>query len=190
MRNAQWDIDTVVRAIAPNIVFWKTSYRCFAFETYVACEIFEDFNDDEEVYVQMFNQFKNMKSLSTMQLLKENPRSVFEEFTRSKYMQLVHSKMEASLYGNLSQQKTLNTISSLNQRKTLNTWQFPETAFFGAFTEMASRFSEVYMESVTDEAFGCGGELRVAFTVVPGFKIEETELQNQIVRGKTECSQQ
>ncbi|KAI3498647.1 hypothetical protein L1887_34424 [Cichorium endivia] len=194
MGNAHWDIDAAVRAIAPNIVFSKSSYRCFAFESYVAREIFEGFNDDEEEdRVQMFNQFKKMKSLSTTQLLKENPRSAFGKFTRSKYMRLVHPKMEASLYGNLS------------QRKTLNTWQFPETAFFGAFTEMArrvwvlrclaasfekevsvfqvrkgSRFSEVYMESVTDEAFGGGGELRVAFTVVPGFKIGETVVQSQV----------
>ncbi|KAI3503112.1 hypothetical protein L1887_31548 [Cichorium endivia] len=86
MRKAQWDIEASERAIAPNIIFWKSSYKCFALETYVAREIFEGFNDDEEVCVQMFNQFKNMKSLSTVQLLKENPRSVFGKFTRSKYL--------------------------------------------------------------------------------------------------------
>ncbi|KAI3736939.1 hypothetical protein L2E82_26928 [Cichorium intybus] len=43
-----------------------------------------------------------------------------------------------------------------------------------------SRFSEVYMESVTDEAFSGGGELRVAFTVVLGFKIGETVVQSQV----------
>ncbi|KAJ0443723.1 putative protein gravitropic in the light 1 [Helianthus annuus] len=110
-------------------------------------------------------------------------------------MRLVHPKMEASLYGNLS------------QRKTLNTWQYPDTVFFGAFTEMARRvwvlrclaaafekevsvfmvrkgcrFSEVFMESVTDEAVvtGGGGEVRVGFTVVPGFKIGDTVVQSQV----------
>ncbi|KVH96788.1 protein GRAVITROPIC IN THE LIGHT 1-like [Cynara cardunculus var. scolymus] len=201
MGNAHWDIDAAVKAIEPNVVFSKLSYRCFAIESYVAREMFVGFNDDDdeeevEDRFQSFNHFKKMKSLTTTQLLKENPRSAFGKFTRAKYMRLVHPKMEASLYGNLS------------QRKTLNTWQFPDTAFFGAFTEMARRvwvlrclasafdkevsvfevrkgcrFSEVYMEAVTDEAFSggqSGDELRVAFTVVPGFKIGETVVQSHV----------
>lgn len=202
MGNAHWDIDAAVKAIEPNVVFSKSSYRCFAIESYVAREMFVGFNDDdedeeeEEDRFQWFNHFKKMKSLTTTQLLKENPRLAFGKFTRAKYMRLVHPKMEASLYGNLS------------QRKTLNAWQFPDTAFFGAFTEMARRvwvlrclaaafdkevsvfevrkgcrFSEVYMESVTDEAFSggqSGDELRVAFTVVPGFKIGETVVQSHV----------
>nr|XP_043625473.1 protein GRAVITROPIC IN THE LIGHT 1-like [Erigeron canadensis] len=193
MVNAHWDIDAAVKAIEPNVVFSKQSYKCFAIESYVTREMFDGFNenDDNEDRFQWFNRFKKMKSISTMQVLKENPRSAFGKFTRAKYMRLVHPKMEASLYGNLS------------QRKTLNTWQFPDTAFFSAFTEMARRvwvlrclaggfekevsvfqvrkgcrFSEVYMESVTDD--GGGEDLRVAFTVVPGFKIGDTVVQSQV----------
>ncbi|KAL8228072.1 hypothetical protein R6Q57_015656 [Mikania cordata] len=199
MINAHWDIDAAVRAIEPDVVFPKSSYRCFAIESYVTGEMFEGFSsgDGEDDRNQWFNRFKKMKSLSTVELLSENPKSAFGKFVRSKYMRLVHPKMEASLYGNLS------------QRKTLNTWQFPATVFFTAFTEMARRvwvlrclaeaigedvsvfrarkscrFSEVFMESVTDEAFAGGGDagggLRVAFTVVPGFKIGEMVVQSQV----------
>ncbi|KAK9051634.1 hypothetical protein SSX86_028262 [Deinandra increscens subsp. villosa] len=200
MINAHWDIDSTVKAIDPTVVFPEPSYRCFAIESYVAREMFDGFNDgddDGEDRFQWFNRFKKMKSLTTVQLVTENPRSAFGKFTRAKYMRLVHPKMEASLYGNLS------------QRKTLNAWQFPDTVFFSAFTEMArrvwvlrclaaafekevsvfqvkkgSRFSEVFMESVTADAFAGGGEfgseLRVAFTVVPGFKIGETVVQSQV----------
>ncbi|KAJ9535390.1 hypothetical protein OSB04_un001495 [Centaurea solstitialis] len=204
MVNAHWDIEAAVKVIEPNVVFSKSSYRCFAIESYVTREMFVGFNDNDEVVPEeegaerfrWFDRFKKMKSLTTAQLMKEDPRSDFGRFARAKYMRLVHPKMEASLYGNLS------------QRKTLNTWQFPDTAFFGAFTEMARRvwvlrclaaafdkevgvfevrrgcrFSEVYMESVTDEAFGVGqgsDGLRVAFTVVPGFKIGETVVQSHV----------
>ncbi|XP_035841428.1 protein GRAVITROPIC IN THE LIGHT 1 [Helianthus annuus] len=177
MINAHWDIDAAVQAIDPTIIFAKPAYS----------------NSNNKV--RWFNRFKRMKSVTTQQLLKENPKSIFGKFTRAKYMRLVHPKMEASLYGNLS------------QRKTLNTWQYPDTVFFGAFTEMArrvwvlrclaaafekevsvfmvrkgSRFSEVFMESVTDEAVvtGGGGEVRVGFTVVPGFKIGDTVVQSQV----------
>ncbi|KAK1424835.1 hypothetical protein QVD17_20174 [Tagetes erecta] len=196
MINAHWDIDAAVRAIDPSIGFAKLSYRCFAIESYVNREMFDGFNndgdgDEGEDRFQWFNRFKKMKSLTALELMNENPKSAFGKFTRSKYMRLVHPKMEASLYGNLS------------QRKTLNTWQFPETVFFGAFMEMTRRvwvlrclaaaigkevsvfqvkkgcrFSEVFMESVTDEVFT--GDVRVAFTVVPGFKIGETVVQSQV----------
>ncbi|XP_071709447.1 protein GRAVITROPIC IN THE LIGHT 1 [Rutidosis leptorrhynchoides] len=193
MINAHWDMDVAVKAIEPNVTFSKASYKCFAIESYIAREMFDGFNDNDtnEDRYQWFNRFKKMKSTSTVQLLKESVRSAFGKFTRAKYMRLVHPKMEASLYGNLS------------QRKTLNTWQYPDTAFFSAFMEMSRRvwvlrclaaafdkevrvfqvrkgcvFSEVYMESVNDETFN--GEWRVGFTVVPGFKIGEAVVQSQV----------
>ncbi|KAI3717207.1 hypothetical protein L1987_68675 [Smallanthus sonchifolius] len=192
---AHWDIDAAVKAIEPDAIFPKSSYKCFAFESYVTREIFEGFgarsDEDEEDRIQNFDQFKKLKSSATIHLLKENPRSPFAKFTRAKYMRLVHPKMEFSFSGNLS------------QRKTLNSWQFPETEFFGAFAEMArrmwilrclalsfdekvgvfrvrkgSRFSDVYMENVV--ACDNNDELRVAFTVVPGFKIGEKVVQSQV----------
>ncbi|KAF2302990.1 hypothetical protein GH714_012339 [Hevea brasiliensis] len=143
-----------------------------------------------------FNKFKKLKSVNPRHYLNQNPTSSFARFTRAKYLKLVHAKMECSLFGNL------------NQRKLVNSGGFPDTAFFTAFIEMArrvwslnllafsfgedvsifqvsknSRFSEVYMESVTQESLlesdGVDADLRVDFTVVPGFKIGKTVMQSQ-----------
>jgi hypothetical protein len=112
--------------------------------------------------------------------------------------------MECSLFGNL------------NQRKLVNSGGYPDSAFFLAFAEMAkrvwtlhylafsfqenitifqvkknTRFSEVYMESVTEESVSTtsssvdsaesnSGEFRVVFTVVPGFKIGKTVIQSKV----------
>nr|DAD36931.1 TPA_asm: hypothetical protein HUJ06_007572 [Nelumbo nucifera] len=43
-----------------------------------------------------------------------------------------------------------------------------------------SRFSEVYMESVSNDAFLSSNNLLVAFTVIPGFKIGKTVIQCQV----------
>ncbi|KAL6561735.1 hypothetical protein OROMI_017336 [Orobanche minor] len=124
----------------------------------------------------------------------------FDGFCRDKYMRLVRPKMENSIFG------------SLEQRSLVGSGGFPETPLFYAFCEMAkdvwllhclalsfdpevsifqvskgSRFSEVYMESLNDEAIASSDDddddaigARVAFTVVPGFRIGKTVVQCQV----------
>ncbi|XVF18547.1 hypothetical protein REPUB_Repub11eG0031900 [Reevesia pubescens] len=126
------------------------------------------------------------------------PKSTFAKFCRTKYLQVVHPKMESSFFGNLS------------IRDMVSSYQFPDATFFIFFAEVAKRvwllhclafafepeasifqisrgcrFSEVYMESVAEEAFLSSditpeSEPRVAFTVVPGFRIGKTVIQCQI----------
>ncbi|KAL3643542.1 hypothetical protein CASFOL_014357 [Castilleja foliolosa] len=150
-----------------------------------------------EIYqrrVFFYDQFKKLRSVSVIHSLRQNPNSLFGRFLRSKYNQLVHPKKEFSFFGNL------------NQRKMVNGGEFPETEFFKTLAEMGrrvwllhclafsfanevsvfqvqrdSKFSEVYMESVTEEIFAAAAEggLRVAFTVVPGFKVGKTVVQSQ-----------
>ncbi|KAF7840349.1 protein GRAVITROPIC IN THE LIGHT 1 [Senna tora] len=150
-----------------------------------------------------FEKFKKLKSLNTKQYLTHNPNSSFAKFLKTKYTQVVHAKMECSFFGNL------------NLRKQVNSGGFPDSAFFVAFAEMAkrvwdlhwlamsfdeevsifqvkknSRFSEVYMECVTqlesvsesgEESAGSdAADLRVGFTVVPGFKMGKTVVQCQV----------
>lgn len=88
----------------------------------------------------------------------------------------------------------------------MNSGEYPETEFFKMFAEMGRRvwllhclafsfdhevgifqvkrdckFSEVYMESVAEDVFAAAaGGLRVAFTVVPGFKFRQTIVQSQV----------
>ena len=104
--------------------------------------------------------------------------------------------MESAFFGNTS------------HRNLVSEGGFPETTFFATFAEMAkrvwllhclafsfqpegtifqvskgSRFSEAYMETIAEEeaAFNTAEyDPRVAFTVVPGFKIGKTVIQSQV----------
>ncbi|KAL0352943.1 UNVERIFIED_CONTAM: hypothetical protein Sangu_0875600 [Sesamum angustifolium] len=210
MESANWDVEAAANAIQPDIVFSKRDHKAFAFESYVCREIFTGFNDPgfsihsndqstlpSEIHqrrVFFFEQFKKLRSASVVHFLKQNPNCLFGKFLKSKYLHLVHPKMEFSFSGNL------------NQRKVVNSGEYPETDFFKAFAEMGRRvwllhclafsfdhevsifqvkqkakFSEVYMESVTEEIFAAAeGGFRVAFTVVPGFKVGQTVVQSQV----------
>ncbi|KAI9127295.1 hypothetical protein K1719_001854 [Acacia pycnantha] len=225
MESAHWDLQAAAKFIHPQAVFSKSSH--IAFESFVCLTIFEGFNfpnfsvpnepiserkvphkQNQNLY---FEKFKKLKSLNPKQYLTHNPTSSFAKFLKSKYFQVVHAKMECSLFGNL------------NQRKQVNSGGFPDSVFFTSFAEMAkrvwdlhflalsfdeevsifqvrknSRFSEVYMECVnvaesdssvsesgSEEAAAAGGsggavELRVGFTVVPGFKVDKTVVQSQV----------
>ncbi|KAK4769977.1 hypothetical protein SAY87_030509 [Trapa incisa] len=145
-----------------------------------------------------FDQFKRLKSLNPKQFILQSPQSSFAKFTRAKYLVLVHAKMECSFFGNLSLRKVV-TGGGCPQ----------ELAFFTAFVEMCkriwvlhclafsmddevsifqakrgSRFSEVFMESVTEDVLSSedagNGDTRVGFTVVPGFKVGRNVVQCQV----------
>ncbi|KAF7803269.1 protein GRAVITROPIC IN THE LIGHT 1 [Senna tora] len=206
MESANWDLEAAVRFIHPHAVFAKPNHKSFAFESFVCLTLFEGFNypkfmaplekqhlhrHSQKLY---FEKFKKIRTLSPKQYLTQNPNSSFAKFLKFKYFQLVHAKMECSLFGNL------------NQRKLVNSGGFPDSSFFVAFAEMAkrvwdlhclgfsfdenvtvfqvknnTRFSEVYMESVSQDSVAAGdGELRVGFTVVPGFMIGKTVIQSQV----------
>ncbi|ESW31478.1 hypothetical protein PHAVU_002G241300 [Phaseolus vulgaris] len=215
MESAHWDLEAAVKFIHPNAVFAKPTHQSFAFESFVCITMFEGFNNPnfsvqedppqkhslQQGQSLYFDKFKMLKSLNPKQYLTHNRNSSFSKFLKSKYLQVVHAKMECSLFGNL------------NQRKVVNSGGYPDSAFFIAFAEMAkrvwtlhclalsfhddvtvfqvkknTRFSEVYMESVTEEPVSASGEssdsnhgeLRVGFTVVPGFKIGKTVIQSQV----------
>ncbi|KAH6773594.1 hypothetical protein C2S51_011998 [Perilla frutescens var. frutescens] len=209
MESANWDIEAAANAIQTDIIFSKRDHKAFAFESFVCREIFSGFNDPgfavqsgdqsapgeiDRRRVFFFEQFKILRAASAIHFLKQNPNSLFGKFLKSKYLQLVHPKMEFSFSGNL------------NQRKMVNSGEYQETEFFKAFAEMGrrvwllhslafsfdrevsifqvnrnSKFSEVYMESVTEDVFTTAdGGIRVAFTVVPGFKVGQTVVQSQV----------
>ncbi|KAK0579746.1 hypothetical protein LWI29_030827 [Acer saccharum] len=212
MESAQWDLESAARVIEPGVIFTKTSHRYFVFESFVCKTMFEGFNFpnfsppsvsqsfNRVSRDQYFNGFTKLKSVNVKHILAQKPNSSFANFLRSKYLQLVHAKMECSLFGNL------------NQRKLINAGGFPDSAFFTSFAEMARRvwllhclaysfdqevsifqvpkncrFSEVYMENVSDdsvfssEIVDSSVDFRVNFTVVPGFKIgTSTVIQCQV----------
>ncbi|KAL0406722.1 UNVERIFIED_CONTAM: protein GRAVITROPIC IN THE LIGHT 1 [Sesamum latifolium] len=207
MESAGWDLDAAAGSIQPGISFWQPNHICFAFEYFVCRQMFDGFDHphfstrieslpeaDKRRHL-FFDRFMELKSVRPVDYLAWKPKSTFAAFCRNKYLRLIHPKMEASLFGNL------------DQRNLVSSGELPETPFFLAFIEMAkriwllhclalsfdpevsifqaskgNRFSEVYMESLSDEAFfsSLESEPRVAFTAVPGFRIGRTVVQCQV----------
>ncbi|TYI59478.1 hypothetical protein E1A91_D10G039300v1 [Gossypium mustelinum] len=206
MELAKWDIVAATKAIEPSAMLAKQSHACFLFESFVCKTMLQGFDSHDFSGLkslhreQYFNEFKTLKSANPKSFLVQNPKSGFAKFIRDKYLKLVHPKMECSFFGNL------------NQRKMVISGGFSDTAFFMAFTEMGRRFwllhclglsmsdqvsvfqvmkgyrfSEVYMENVSEESLfideivdGADVDFRVGFTVVPGFKIGKTVIQSQV----------
>ncbi|KAE9585132.1 hypothetical protein Lal_00017945 [Lupinus albus] len=207
MRSSSWDVDSAINAIEQGVVYWIEDHKCYAIESFVCKEMFDSFHfpnfslpneslpERNKQPQWFFGRFNELRSMKAKEFLAENPRSSFAKFCRVKYLKLVHPKMESSFFGNL------------NQRSLLKAGEFPNTAFFASFTEMAKRvwllhclafsfepqasifqvekgcrFSDVYLESVNDEMFlqTVESEPHVAFTVVPGFRIGKTVIQCQV----------
>uniref|UniRef100_A0A7N0ZZ49 DUF641 domain-containing protein n=1 Tax=Kalanchoe fedtschenkoi TaxID=63787 RepID=A0A7N0ZZ49_KALFE len=191
MEDAGWDLSLAVESIAPGVVLQKQSHQIYAFESFVNKVMFAGFNGGDAYGSRQksFNEFKKLRSLNPKLYLSENPNSQFGAFLRSKYVNLVHPKIECSLFG------------SLHHRSAVTSGQLPDSEFFTAFTEMVKRvwllnllatsccsqvsafqvasgcrFSEVYMESVTEEVF-IRSESCVGFTVAPGFQVGGTVVQ-------------
>ncbi|MFQ6621041.1 hypothetical protein Gotur_002087 [Gossypium turneri] len=210
MKLADWDINAAASSIQSGVMYWKEDDKCFAFESFICREMFKAFHlpyfslfgssvPQGKKHPQVFfDRFMELKSMKVKEYLEIKPKSTFAKFCCNKYLQVVHPKMESSFFGNL------------NTRDMVSSYQFPDTTFFSLFAEMAKkvwllhclafafqpeasifqitkgcRFSEVYMESVADEAFlsadiGPESEPRVAFTVVPGFRVGKTVIQCQV----------
>ncbi|XVE53088.1 hypothetical protein DITRI_Ditri02bG0176700 [Diplodiscus trichospermus] len=210
MKSADWDINAAASSIERGVVYWKADDKCYAFESFICREMFKGFHlpyfsllgnsasEGKKLPQVFFERFKELKSVNVKEYLAKKPKSAFAKFCRTKYLQVIHPKMESSFFGNLS------------IRDTVSSHQFPDTAFVTLFAEMAKRvwllhclafafepeasifqiskgcrFSEVYTESVSEEAFLSSditteSEPRVSFTVVPGFRIGKTVIQCQV----------
>lgn len=215
MKSSGWDIHAAAKAIDQDVVYWKEDHKCFAFEHFVCREMFDAFQypnfslpneslpDKKKQRQQLFFvRFTELKSMKAKEYLAQNPRSAFAKFCRVKYLRVVHPKMETSFFGNL------------NQRNQVNAGEFPSSNFFASFAEMAKRvwllhclafsfnpeaaifqvskgcrFSEVYMESLAEEAFlSTASEPQVGFTVVPGFKLGKIVIQCQVYLSQSQST--
>ncbi|XP_076940987.1 protein GRAVITROPIC IN THE LIGHT 1-like [Bidens hawaiensis] len=204
MEDAKWDLNAAASVIQPKVVFRDTSDECFAFKSFVCRVMFEGFNNSGFLITTEGNEshsprswldsFMQLKSLKARDCITWKPNSMFAKFCYLKYLKLVHPVMEFSLFGNL------------NQRNAVSGGQFPETAFFAAFADMArkirllhclafafdsnanvpsvyqvkdrTRYTEVYMESVNEGSPTVSPE--VGFMVVPGFKMGGSVIQCQV----------
>lgn len=162
-----------------------------------------------------FEEFAELKSAPVAALLDARMSSrwgALGEFLRDRYLSLVHERMEAAFFGRTAAQAQRAAVKA-------GAGFFPETAWFTEFAEMArrvwllhclffafdgegdagasifqaragDRFSEVYMESVSDDiddgedgarmALAPACNRVVGFTVVPGFKVGRSVMQCRV----------
>ncbi|KAJ0258597.1 Myosin-4 protein [Hirschfeldia incana] len=208
MKAAGWDLDSAAESIEPGVAYAKRPHKKYAFESYICQRMFSGFQhkdfssesamvvaDDDDDTETFFRQFLSLKDMDPLDALCTNPDSNFGQFCRSKYLVLIHPKMEASFFGNL------------DQRDYVAGGGHPRTGFYQAFLKLAksvwilhrlaysfdpaakifqvkkgSEFSDSYMESVlknivVDEK---GESPRVGLMVMPGFWIGGSVVQSRV----------
>lgn len=204
MKAAGWDLDAAANSIEPDVVYAKRAHKKYAFEAHICQRMFSGFQEEsfslklDNVTMDkgsFFNQYLALRDMDPLDAVGQSPDSPFGKFCRSKYLVVVHPKMEASFFGNL------------DQRNYVMGGGHPRTPFYQALLKLAksiwllhrlansfdpmvkvfqvkkgSEFSEVYMDSVVknfviDDA---DQKPRVGLMVMPGFWIGGSVMQSQV----------
>ncbi|KAK6140997.1 hypothetical protein DH2020_025264 [Rehmannia glutinosa] len=204
MKAAGWDLDAAANSIEPNVIYAKRAHKKYAFESHICQRMFIGFQDEnfsmkpENPLVtkeSLFQQYLAMREIDPLDAVGQSPDSLFGKFCQSKYLLVVHQKMEASFFGNL------------DQRNYIMGGGHPRTAFYQAFLKLAksiwllhrlahsfepsvrifqvkrdSEFSEVYMESVVKNFIieDSDQKPKVGLMVMPGFWIGGSVIQGQV----------
>ncbi|XP_047081281.1 protein GRAVITROPIC IN THE LIGHT 1-like [Lolium rigidum] len=213
MKAAGWDLDAAADAIEPDVVYSRRAHKKYAFESYICQRMFSGFHEESfsikaanatvsnEAF---FHQFLAVRAMDPLDVLSQNPDSVFGKFCRSKYLLLVHPKMEGSFFGNM------------DQRNYVMSGGHPRTPFYQAFLKLAksiwllhrlaysfdpkvrvfqvkkgSEFSEIHMESVVknivlDES---AERPKVDLMVMPGFLIGASVIQCRVYLSDVKCTE-
>lgn len=204
MKAAGWDLDAAAESIESNVVYAKRAHKKFAFESHICQRMFSGFQQ-ETFSIKMdnlainkdsfFHQFLALREMDPLDVLSQSPDSIFGKFCRSKYLAVVHPKMEASFFGNL------------DQRNYVMGGGHPRTPFYQAFLKLAkaiwllhrlafsfepnvkvfrvqsgNEFSEVYMDSVVKNLIMDENDQKpkVGLMVMPGFWIGGSVIQSRV----------
>lgn len=202
MKVSGWDLDQAANAIEDSVVYSKRSHKKYAFEAYIACRMFYG------ISFQAYNVNDIMRFDDPLGSLIEDQHSIFAKFCRTKYLLVVHPKMEASFFGNL------------DHRTFVASGRHPRTPFYQAFVEMAKwvwvlqgiamassgpkaeifgvkrgqEFLDVYMEcveEVKEERVLFDEEqarFKVEFMIMPGIRIGETVIRPRVYVSKMSLS--
>ncbi|KAG2623934.1 protein GRAVITROPIC IN THE LIGHT 1-like [Panicum virgatum] len=221
MLAARWDPAAAAAAVHPGARLRDPAGDArFALESYVALKMLAGFHRKDLGLSSLharaahdrrrfFDEFAALKSAPAAEFLDPaGGEGALREFLRDRYLSVVHERMEAAFFG--GQQRAAVRAGGA----------FPRAAWFAEFAEMArrvwllhclfwafdggasvfqarpgERFSEVFMESVSDAdgggngaapAVAAGGQLAVGFTVVPGFKVGRTVIQCRVYLSRSE----
>ncbi|KAL5728275.1 hypothetical protein ACHQM5_001382 [Ranunculus cassubicifolius] len=212
MKASGWDLDAAANSIEPSVVYSRRSHKKYAFESLICQRMFSGFqqenfsvkSDDSLVVSKegLFHQFLALRGMDPLDILSQNPDSIFGKFCRNKYLAVVHPKMESSFFGNL------------DQRNHVTSGGHPRTPFYQAFLKLAKSvwllhrlaysfdlkvkvfqvnrgndFSEVYMESVVKNiVVEEGDEIpKVGLMVMPGFWIGGSVIQCRVYLSGVKC---
>lgn len=142
-------------------------------------------------------------SCNPTEILAKNPSCDFARFCEHKYEQLIHPAMESSIFSSfdgkevvLDSWKSLSSFYDSFIKMASSVWLLHKLAFsFDPAVEIfqverGADFSMVYMEDITRKTiFAAKTRPKVAFTVVPGFKVGSTVLQSQVYLKETNCTE-
>ncbi|KAF6172616.1 hypothetical protein GIB67_027845 [Kingdonia uniflora] len=195
MKASKCDLNKAVNSIEGSVIYTNRSHKKYAFEAYISRRMFHGFSS------QSYNVDDTLRyySRDPFDGLIEYPNSNFGKFCSSKYLLLVHRKMEALFFGNLDQRgfvlsgghprtqfymafvKMAKSVWVLQAMAALND---PKAEIFGV--QRGSEFSETYMENIVEiEDYEKDqpvkeGRLRVGFMIMPGFRIGETVIKSRV----------
>lgn len=203
MKAAGWDLDEAANSIEPDIVYAKRAHKKYAFESHICQKMFVGFQHESFSIKQensripeesFFSQYLALREMDPLDAVGQNPDSSFGKFCRSRYLVVVHPKMEASFFGNL------------DQRNYIMGGGHPRTAFYQVFLKLAksiwllhrlaysfdppakvfrvergSEFSEVHMDSVVKSlVMDDDQKAAVGLMVMPGFWIGGSLIQSRV----------
>nr|XP_043638281.1 protein GRAVITROPIC IN THE LIGHT 1 [Erigeron canadensis] len=185
MKASGWDLDKAANSIQDSVVYSVRSHKKYAFEAYISRRMFNGFSLKSQNIDQV------LRFNDPVDVLIDDPNGSFAEFCRTKYLLIVHPRIEASFFGNL------------DQRNFVSSGRHPMTPFYQLFVKMArwvwllqgiaasqpesemfivnrgSEFSDSYMENIEGgkddvrSLDGQKGRYKVELMVMPGFRIEE-----------------
>ncbi|MFS7964656.1 putative protein gravitropic in the light 1 [Helianthus anomalus] len=190
MKASGWDLDEAANSIQDSVVYSVRSHKKYAFEAYISRRMFYGFSmkSDNADDVLRFND--------PVDVLTEDPNSNFAEFCRTKYLLIVHPRIEASFFGNL------------DQRNFVSSGKHPITPFYQLFVKMArwvwllqgiaasdpesemfvvnrgTEFSDDYMESIEGLSDEQRGRYKVELMIMPGFRIGNKLFKSRVYLSK------
>ncbi|KAJ0539310.1 putative protein gravitropic in the light 1 [Helianthus annuus] len=190
MKASGWDLDEAANSIQDSVVYSVRSHKKYAFEAYISRRMFYGFSMKSQ------NADDVLKFNDPVDVLTEDPNSNFAEFCRTKYLLIVHPRIEASFFGNL------------DQRNFVSSGKHPITPFYQLFVKMArwvwllqgiaasdpesemfavnrgTEFSDDYMESIEGLSDEQRGRYKVELMIMPGFRIGDKLFKSRVYLSK------
>lgn len=190
MKASGWDLDEAANSVQDSVMYTVRSHKKYAFEAYISRRMFYEFSLKSQSLddVLRFND--------PVDVLTEDPNGRFAKFCRTKYLLIVHPRIEASFFGNL------------DQRNFVSSGRHPITPFYQLFVKMArwvwllqsiaasepesemfvvnrgTEYSDYYMESIEQSLDEQNGKYKVELMVMPGFKIGDKLFKSRVYLSK------